>query len=159
MSIHEGDMRPWLGCAATIAWMLAAATPATAGYWNYGCKGSLGDTAFTFDRNTFLIMPKALATGDIAGLAKSDIFAFDAEDSNSGFLTTMKFARDAYPDQKIVLTEKSSNKISEQKGHVGSHEKTTTTFSKTYHYERLGWTDNPKADIVMKCIEYQLTAP
>jgi hypothetical protein len=159
MSIHEGDMRPRLGCAATIAWMLAAATPATAGYWNYGCKGSLGDTAFTFDRNTFLIMPKALATGDIAGLAKSDIFAFDAEDSNSGFMTTMKFARDAYPDQKIVLTEKSSNKISEQKGHVGSREKTTTTFSKTYHYERLGWTDNPKADIVMKCIEYQLTAP
>jgi hypothetical protein len=110
-------------------------------------------------RNTFLIMPKALATGDIAGLAKSDIFAFDAEDNNSGFMTTMKFARDAYPDQKIVLTEKSSKKISEQKGHVGSREKTTATFSKTYHYERLGWTDNPKADIVMKCIEYQLTAP
>jgi hypothetical protein len=122
-------------------------------------QGQPRDTAFTFDRNTFLIMPKALATGDIAGLAKSDIFAFDAEDSNSGFMTTMKFARDAYPDQKIVLTEKSSNKISEQKGHVGSREKTTTTFSKTYHYERLGWTDNPKADIVMKCIEYQLTAP
>jgi hypothetical protein len=116
MSIHEGDMRPSLASIATIvSWMLAAATPATAGYWNYGCKGSLGDTVLTFDRNTFLIMPKALATGDIAGLAKSDIFAFDADDNNSGFMTTMKFARVAYPDQKIVLTEKSSNKISEQK--------------------------------------------
>ena len=108
-------MRPWLSCAATIAWwMLVAATPATAGYWNYGRKGSLGDTPLTFDRNTFLIMPKALATGGIAGLAKSDIFAFDANDNNSGFMTTMKFARGAYPDQKIVLTEnhrkKSPNK-------------------------------------------------
>jgi hypothetical protein len=159
MSIHEGDMRPWLASIATIvSWMLVGATPATAGYWNYGCKGNLCDTALTL-RNTFLIMPKALATGDIAGLAKSDIFAFDADDNNSGFMTTMKFARGAYPDQKIVLTEKSSKKISEQKGHVGSREKTTTTFSKTYHYERLGWTGKPEVDIVMKCIEYQLTAP
>jgi hypothetical protein len=159
MSIHEGDMRPWLASIATIvSWMLVGATPATADYWNYGCKGNLGDTALTFDRNTFLIMPKALATGDIAGLAKSDIFAF-ADDNNSGFMTTMKFARGAYPDQKIVLIEKSSKKISEQKGHVGSREKTTTTFSKTYHYERLGWTGKPEADIVMRCIEYQLTAP
>ena len=160
MSIHEGDMKPWLASiAAIVSWMLVGATPATAGYWNYGCKGSLGDTALTFDRNTFLIMPKALATGDIAGLAKSDIFAFDADDNNSGFMTTMKFAHGAYPDQKIVLTEKSSKKISEQKGHVGSREQTTTTFSKTYHYERLGWTGKPEADIVMACIEYQLTAP
>jgi hypothetical protein len=157
MSIHEGDMRHWFAAIAMIvSWMLVGAAPATAGYWNYGCKGSLGDTALTFDRNTFLIMPKALATGDIAGLAKSDIFAFDADDNNSGFMTTMKFARGAYPDQMI---EKSSEKISEQKGHVGSREKTTTTFAKTYHYERLGWTGKPEADIVMKCIEYQLSAP
>jgi hypothetical protein len=116
MSIHEGDMRPWPGSAATIAWwMLAAALPATAGY--------------------------------------------DADDNNSGFMTTMKFARGAYPDQKIVLTEKSSERISEQKGHLGSREKTTTTFSKTHHYKRLGWTGKPEADIVMECIEYQLTAP
>jgi hypothetical protein len=30
---------------------------------------------------------------------------YDADDNNSGFMTTMKFARGAYPDQKIVLTE------------------------------------------------------
>src|SRR4030081_240635 len=140
--------------AATIAcWMLAAVTPASAGYWNYGCKGSVGDTTVTFDRNAVLIMPKALSRGDIAGLVNSEIFAFDADDNNSGFMTTMKFARGAYSDQKIVLTEKSSKKISEQEGHVGSREKTTTTFSKTYHYERLGWTGKPEADIVMACIE------
>ena len=53
-----------------------------------------------------------------------------------GATPAMKFARGAYPDQKIVLTEKSSKKISEQKGHVGSREKTMTTFSKTYRRGR-----------------------
>jgi hypothetical protein len=47
----------------------------------------------------------------------------------------------------------------QHKGHVGSREKTTTAFSRTYHYERLGWTGKPEADIIMECIEYQLTAP
>jgi len=138
---------------------LATATSASAGYWNYGCKGSLGDTAIVFDRNAFLIMPKQLASGEIAGLMKSEIFTFDADDNNSGFLPMMKFARGAYPDQKIVLTEKSSKTVSTQTGHVGTREKTTTTFRKTYHYQRLGWTDAPEADVVMDCIEYSLSAP
>ena len=146
--------------AATAAYgMLAATVPAAAGYWNYGCKGSVGDIAYVFDRNAFLIMPKALAGGDIAGLAKSDIFAFDADDNNSGFMPVMKFMRAAYPDQKIVLTEKSSKQISQTKGHVGTREKSTTTYRKIYHYERLGWSDSPPADIAMDCIEYMLTAP
>jgi hypothetical protein len=138
---------------------MLAVTPVSAGYWNYGCKGSVGDTTVTFDRNAFLIMPKALAKGDIAGLVNSEIFAFDADDNNSGFMTTMKFASGAYPDQKIVLTEKSSKKTSEQAGHLGTREKTTTTFRKTYHYQRIGWPDSPEADIVMDCIQYMLTAP
>jgi hypothetical protein len=108
--IDEGDMKLRLLSAATLAcWMLAAVAPASAGYWNYSCKRSVGDTAVTFDRNAFLIMPKALARGDVAGLASSEIFAFDADDNNSGFMTTMKFARGAYPDQKIVY-----RKISEE---------------------------------------------
>jgi hypothetical protein len=108
-------VRPWLGCATMIVcWMLAGVTPAPAGYWNYGCNGSVGETAYTFDRDSFVIMPKALAKGDIAGLVKGQIFTFDAED-HSGFMATMKFARGAVPDHQIILTEKSSKKISEQK--------------------------------------------
>ncbi len=153
-------MRAGFGWAATIlCGTLAAATPAVAGYWNYGCKGNLGEAAIVFDRNSFLIMPKTLAKGDITGLVKSEIFSFDADDNNSGFLQVMKFARGAYPDQKIVLTEKSSKKISEQIGHVGSRERTTTSYRKTYHYQRLGRQDSPEADIAMECIEYMLTAP
>ena len=153
-------MKPRLLLVATTACgMLAATVPAAAGYWNYGCKGSVGDIAYVFDRNVFLIMPKPLAGGDIAGLAKSEIFAFDADDNNSGLMPVMKFTRPAYPDQKIVLTEKSSRKVSEQTGHVGTREKSTVISRKTYHFQRLGWSDSPEADIAMDCIEYMLTAP
>jgi len=139
---------------------LMAATPASAGYWNYGCKGNLDDTTIEFDRNAFLVMPKELAKGDITGLVKSEIFTFDADDNNSGLQPTMRFARTAYPDQKIVLTEKSSKTVSTQNGHVGTREKSTAILRKTYHYQRLGWGDHPiEADIAMDCIEYMLTAP
>jgi hypothetical protein len=161
MSIQEDDMRRRLTFAATTACgILAAATPAPAGYWNYGCKGNLGGSAYVFDRNSFLIMPKPLAEGDIAGLVKGDVFSFDADDNNSGFRPVMKFARGAYPDQKIVLTQKSSKTISTQKGHVGTREKSTTTLRNTYHFVWTGWSDAPvEVDLVMDCIEYELTAP
>ena len=147
--------------AATIACgMLAGATPAPAGFWNYGCKGGLGDTALMFDRNTFLIMPGELARGDIAGMTRSNIFAFDAADSISGLVPVMKFASGIYPDQKVLLTEKSSKTISRQTGHLGTREKSTVTYRKTYRYERIGYRDEPEqADVTMKCIEYMLTAP
>jgi hypothetical protein len=155
-------MRPWLGCAAMlVCWMLAGVSPAPASYWNYGCNGSVGDTALTFDRDSFVIMPKALAKGDIAGLVKGEIFTFDADGSDSGFLATMKFARGT--DQQIILTEKSSKKTSEQKGSVGTRDTVTTHFKKTYHYLRLGWPGSgaraPEADIAMDCIEYTRSAP
>ena len=135
-------------------------TPADAGYWSYGCKGSVNDGAILFDRNAFLIMPKALAKGDITGLTSGEIFTFDAADNNSGFVPVMKFARGAYPDQKIILTEKSSRNISEQHGHQGTREKSTVVTRKTYHYQRLGWSDAlDEADVTMDCIEYELTAP
>ena len=139
---------------------LCAITPVRAGVWNYGCKGSLDDIALMFDRNSFLLMPKDIAKGDILGLSKGEIFTFDAADNNSGFEKVMKFARAAFPDQQIVLTETSSKKISEKTGHVGTREKTTALTRKVYHYKRLGWEQGKlEADITMDCIEYMLTAP
>ncbi len=138
---------------------MLASWPAAAGYWNYGCKGSLGDSALVFDRGTFLIMPKAAANGDIKGIARGEIFSFDADDNNSGFLPVMRFARGAFPDQKIVLTEKASTVISRTEGQAGRRSTETTNMRKTYRYQRLGWTEAPDADVTMECFEYSLSAP
>jgi hypothetical protein len=43
-------IRPF-ACAALVAGVMAAASPAAAGIWTYGCKGNLGDDQIIFDRN------------------------------------------------------------------------------------------------------------
>ncbi len=104
-------------------------------------------------------MPKGLVKVDIAALAREMIFTYDSDDTISGFVPVMNFTWSAYPKQKIVLTEKSSKAISEQKGHVGTRQKSTVTYRKTYHYERIGYGDKTEAAAVaMECIEYMLTA-
>jgi hypothetical protein len=160
-----------IGTMATAAfcWMLSSAPPAQAGYWNYGCKGNLsdkdsgylGDSVVMFDRNTLVIVPKGLAQGDIAGLAKGEIHAFDAEHQEDlEFKPSLKFSRAAYPDQIVTLTEKSSTELSKKSGHLGTRETFTGRYRKTYHYQRKGWQfDLPEADIVMDCIETHITAP
>ena len=144
---------------AACCWLSAGIIPAQAGYWDYGCKGDLGDkesgylgdSVIVFDRNTLVILPKGVAHGDIAGLAKSGIYAFDAEhDEELEFKPSLKFARAAYPDQTVMLIEKSSREISRQSGHLGTRETFTARYRKTYHYQRKGWQfDLPEADIAM----------
>jgi hypothetical protein len=148
----------------SIAALTLCVSPVQASYWNYGCKGTVGENAVAFDRNAFLIMPSDLANGDIAGIAKGQIFAFEyeARDSDDWGLkpTTLTFVRGAYPDQKIVLTEKSTKVISKQNGHLGSRETFTSRYRTTYRYQRLGWEyDIGEADITMDCFEKQITAP
>jgi hypothetical protein len=149
--------------SAAIAALLSV-TSAQASFWNYGCKGMARENAVAFDLHIFLIMPPDFAKGDITGLAKGDIFAFEYQDKDTddwGVVPkTFTFVRGAYPDQKIVLTEKSSKVISRQNGHLGTRETTTSRYRATYHYQRLGWEQDPAdADIVMDCFEKQITAP
>ena len=165
---------PSIGVAtAACCWLLSGTLPAQAGYWNYGCKGNLGDKAsgdlgdsvVAFDRNALLVLPADLAKGDIAGLGKGQIYAFEADadpmDFNApSFKPTLSFTRTAYPDQKIVLTEKSRKTISQAKGHLGTRETYTGHLRITYHYKRTGWQfELPEADIVMDCFEKPITAP
>ncbi len=163
-----------IGSAAAIGcWTLSAILPVQAGYWNYGCKGRLsdkasghlGDSVVAFDRNALLVLPADFAKGDIAGLGKGEIYAFESDadpmDFNAlGFRPTMSYSRTAYPDQKIVLSEKSRKTISQVRGHLGTRETYTARLGITYHYKRTGWQfELPEADIVMDCFEKQITAP
>jgi hypothetical protein len=139
--------------------MLCGVTQADAGYWNYGCKGALGDRAIMFDRMTLLIMPRELAKGELTGLMKGYITNFNAADENSGLVRVMKFESSLNPDQKVVLTEKSSKSISVEKGKIGTRDRSKMLDRKTYHFERTDGDEPRQADIVMDCIEYEVTAP
>jgi hypothetical protein len=162
-----------IGLATAICWILSSIGPARAGYWNYGCKGNLadketghlGDSTIAFDRNFLVVMPADLGKGDIKGLEKSGIYAFEADrdpmvDGGPIFKPEISFTRTAYPDQKIVLTEKSKKTISERHGHLGTRETSTGHYRIIYRYKRTGWQfDLPEADIVMDCVEKEITAP
>jgi hypothetical protein len=76
-------IRP-LACAALAAGIIAAASPAAAGIWTYGCKGNLGDDQAIFDRNSLVLLPRKLPAGDIRELIKREVATFDAADENSG---------------------------------------------------------------------------
>jgi hypothetical protein len=159
--------------AAACCWVLSGVMPAQASYWNYGCKGTLGDkdsgylgdSVVAFDRNALVVLPADFAKGDIAGLGKGQIYAFETDAdpmafNDPSFKPTMSFTRTAYPDQKIVLTEKSRKTISQVKGHIGTRETYTGRFKITYHYRRTGWQfELPEADIAMDCFEKRITAP
>jgi len=143
--------------------MVAAASPAAGGIWTYGCKGSLGDDEVIFDRNSLVLLPRRLPSGDIRELVKHEVAIFEAADENSGLKQTMQFARGSY-NQKVTLTEVSSRKTSEHSGRVGSgpryREETTVTFRRRYRFVRTGGPEeSPPRDIVMDCVDYELTAP
>lgn len=157
MTTHHGGRS--LACAALVASVTVAASPAVGGIWTYGCKGNLGDDQIIFDRNSLVLLPRKLPAGDIRELVKREVATFHAVDENSGLQQTMEF-RGAYPDQKVTLTELSSRKTSERSGRLGTREETTTTFRKRYRLVRTGGPqESPPRDIEMDCVDYQLTAP
>jgi hypothetical protein len=141
--------------------IFVGATPAAAGVWNLGCKGSIGNSTLTFDRYALVIMPKKLASGDFRGLANGniEIFALSKDSEGDGFQPMMEFTSSAYEGQKIILTEKRSEKLSEKSGHVGSRQETTQILRKTYNVKQISPRELPEGDSVMDCVDYQLTAP
>ena len=154
--------------AVACCWLLSGIAPAQAGFLNYGCQGKLydkysgylGDSVVAFDRNALLVLPADFAKGDIAGLGKGQIYAFEADADPLSLKPAMSFTRTAYPDQKVVLTEKSRKTISRIKGHLGTRETYTGRLKIIYHYKRTGWQfELPEADIAMDCIEKEITAP
>jgi hypothetical protein len=65
--------RPLRFAATTACSMLATVTPAPAGCWNYGCEGSVGDTAYIFDRSHG--MHPVYADGAVTPYAPTSVFA------------------------------------------------------------------------------------
>ena len=66
----------------------------------------------------------------------------------------MDFTRADDPKRKIVLTEKSSRKISHSHKLICGRDQDEDIFRKVYHFQR---EDEPARDIVMQCFEYQLS--
>jgi hypothetical protein len=142
---------------SSLATMIAAAAPpAHAGIWVWGCKGTFGDYQVISNREALVVMPKTWLQGSVRNLINGDLATFYATDVNSGLQQTMEYRHAVYPEQNLILTEKSSKTTFSRTNHVRTREQTTMTYRKTYRYDRKG--ETPR-DIQMECVEYMLSAP
>jgi hypothetical protein len=156
-------MSVWGPACAIVGFLsVGGATETRAAYWNYACKGAIGEAELLFDRNYLVIMPKKLAQGRVLGIRDGMIGTFDSVDVNSGLAPTMVFSRG---NMKITLVEMSSKQTSDNEWTSGRRFWNRTTFIKRYRYENdnldfgaiifAGEKSYPdRGEIKMECIDY-----
>ena len=152
-------------CVCTALALIAAASPAAASEWRYGCRGVLpsGDAPIIiFNRASLVMLPKAWVKGSLFASVYDELLSssFRATNNNSGLVPTMVFTRDDHPDEKLTLTEKSSKTISDVQRPAGRQPRSeqTTIYTKVYRWVSDGIYAGPY-DIKMDCINYELSAP
>ncbi len=85
-------------CVLTALALIAAASPAGASEWRYGCRGVLpsGDApVIIFNRSSLVMLPKAWVNGPLFASVNDQLLSssFRAANNNSGLAPTMVFSR------------------------------------------------------------------
>jgi hypothetical protein len=152
-------------CVLTALALMAAASPAAASEWRYGCRGVLPSSdapVIIFNRASLVMLPKAWVNGPLSASVNDQLLSsgFRATNNNSGLVPTMVFTRDDHPDEKLTLTETSSKTISDVQRPAGRQPRSEqiTTYTKVYRWVSDGIYAGPY-DIKMDCINYELSAP
>lgn len=159
---------------AALAGLLIQGSPASAGVWNWGCQGRLGDQQIVFDYSGLYITeskapdaarsPKPpVVTADTIGNAiralkeekKEGLTEFEPA-GGLGLDSPPIFSRTdaAGSISKVTFTEKASRRTFHRHKLICGRDEDTDLFSKVYRYERDG---EPARDITMQCYEYQLS--
>jgi hypothetical protein len=95
-----------------------------------------------------------LTNEKIDDLIKGDKVEYNPDNGNEGFAKKITFERVDDAKRKLILTEKSSRKISGKHRVICHRDEDTDIYRKVYHFTR---EDEPGHDITMQCIEYQLS--
>jgi hypothetical protein len=90
-------------CVLTALALMAAASPAAASEWRYGCRGVLpsGDAPIIiFNRSSLVMLPKSWVKGSLFASVYDELLSssFTATNNNSGLVPNMVFTRDDHPD-------------------------------------------------------------
>jgi hypothetical protein len=149
-----------VACWATFA-SLSHVADASAGIWEWGCMGVSGSEQIVFNRGNLIVAPAKPPLGRLDDLMRtddltnkfSDATGYNADDDNDGFQKTMTFT--SQDDSKtLILTERSSTRISHKKHMVCGRDEITDIYRKVYRF------DPPHAsahNITLQCMEYLLT--
>jgi hypothetical protein len=144
--------------------LFAASNAVSAGVWAWGCQGQLGEQQVIFNRYSLYVVEgkkpfanvRKLIGDKIDGLIKGDSTEYSASNGNDGLAKEIEFEKvsDAKVKPKLLLTEKSSRKISGKHAVICHRDEDTDIYRKVYRYQH---EDEPARDITMQCIEYQLS--
>lgn len=158
------SLRTILSSACALVVMLAANT-ASAGVWQWGCVGALGNDQVAFNRDRLIVVAGKAPEQKLDDVARHDDFAdgvpadkivaaYRADDINSGLSSPMTFASEG--GATLTLSEEASEETGHTEGLVaGCRDETTDRFRKTYRLERAG---APPATVILDCMEYQLSS-
>lgn len=146
-----------------LAGLLAASSSASAAIWAWGCQGKLGDEQVIFNRYNMVVFKSGkwplgdvnrLTNDEIKTPPDTDVDRYDPQNINGGFEDkTIEFLGKGDEKRKIVMTERSSRRISHRHRDLGRYED-TDIYRKVYVFKRA---DEPPRDIAMQCIEYNLS--
>ena len=147
-------------CSAFI-FAVRLVSPASAGDWQWGCLGKVGDEQILFSRYTLVITAAKPPLGKLEELFRvvdlpaqfPDTEAYDANQSD-GLQKTMTYTSQSDPKKKPTLTEKSSKMIAHRHHLVCGRDEDTNVERNTYRIERAGV---PAVDATLECREYLLT--
>lgn len=154
-----------MACAWALMIAVAVVSPAGAAIWTWGCQGKIGDQLLSFNRYSMAVLPAKETPGPLREIIHRDSIAKGGDnptssyepfggDGGGSFETVMKFKLRDDASRIITLTEKSSRRISHQHKMICGRDDDTDVFRKVYRYER---ENEPARDIVMQCMEYQLS--
>ena len=147
---------------AGLALVSACAVPASAGDWQWGCMGLMGDQQILFSRYTLVIAPAKPPLGKLEDLFRiadlpekfPDAEGYNADSTNDGLQQKMTYTNQSNEKNKLTFTEKSSKDISHRHHLVCGRDEDNSTERKTYHVER---TNDAPLDVTLMCREYLLT--
>lgn len=135
---------------------------ASAGDWQWGCMGPIGDEQILFSRYTLVIAPAKPPLGKLEDLFRvadlgekfPDATAYNADESNDGLQKTMTYTNQNNPKNKLKLTERLSKPISHRHHLVCGRDEDTSTMRKVFRVERPNVT---AVNVTLQCREYLLT--
>jgi hypothetical protein len=141
---------------------IASTGIASAGDWQWGCMGQMGDEQILFSRYTLIIAPAKPPFGKLENLFRiadlsekfPDAEAYNAEEANNGMEKVMIYTSQDDPKNKLTLTEKSSKDLAHSHHLVCGRDEDNSTERKTYRVER---PNTPPIDVTLTCREYMLT--
>ena len=135
---------------------------ASAGDWQWGCMGPMGDEQILFSRYNLIIAPAKPSLGTLEDLFRiadlsekfPDAEAYNADESNDGLQKTMTYTSQDNDKNKLTLTEKSSKELAHSHHLVCGRDEDNNTERKAYHVER---PNHAPANVTLTCREYLLT--